>query len=372
MAWDTAFAIAGTQVADAALLERAFVLPGSDGRMAGFTAKCRAGGTATVGFIGGSITEGAGASQPSRRYSSRFLGFLGKAWPRARFQEVNAGIGATGSRFGASRARYDLLDRGADLIVIEFAVNDALDDTAGSALAFEGLLRQCLLQGPAPVVVFQTMNRNGDSLNQGIQAGIAAHYGVPVVSYRQAFRPMIADGSMPWAAITADEIHPNDAGHAAAAYLLYAYARHEAGRAGSGAPKAIPPPFRSDIFVEADLLHKDDTVLAIEGSGGWARAEDSLGRVGFSSTTRGDSLALTTRARDMVICYRYAKGLDARISVRVDGGPADTVGNHFEADWGGGYLKPFKVPGVDGASRRVEIVNVSGGAFSLDYVLYAP
>jgi hypothetical protein len=66
----------------------------------------------TIGYFGGSITAGAGASKSSETsYRALTTKWFRDMFPKARITEVNAAIGGTGSDLGAFRCRKDLLDR---------------------------------------------------------------------------------------------------------------------------------------------------------------------------------------------------------------------------------------------------------------------
>src|SRR5688500_18389521 len=74
----------------------------------------------TLGFIGGSITDGrTGYSWPEAT-----IAWFCRTFPGVRVIVENAAIGATGSELACFRARRDLVDRGCDLVFVEYAVND--------------------------------------------------------------------------------------------------------------------------------------------------------------------------------------------------------------------------------------------------------
>ena len=78
----------------------------------------------TVGFIGGSITMGSVATSPERCYAARVHAWWESAFPKAKINYVNAGIGATTSQFAVARAEEDLLAYSPDFVIVEFSVND--------------------------------------------------------------------------------------------------------------------------------------------------------------------------------------------------------------------------------------------------------
>ncbi len=66
-------------------------------------------GELTIGFLGGSITQGSLATKPENCYAYRVYSWWKQAFPQAAFHYVNGGIGGTTSHFGVSRAETDVL-----------------------------------------------------------------------------------------------------------------------------------------------------------------------------------------------------------------------------------------------------------------------
>ncbi|HPS52784.1 MAG TPA: SGNH/GDSL hydrolase family protein, partial [Phycisphaerae bacterium] len=187
---------------------RGMVSSGDSTRTAFFIQKLRDSRPITYAAIGGSITGGANASSPELSYVSRFGQWLDS---KTHCRTINAGIGATTSMFGAYRAHDDILSASPDIITIEFAVNDTCNpDTAGS---FEWLVRQCVDQPQMPLVILIfTMCHDGSNL-QNIHIPIGRHYGLPMLSFRDAIYPDIASGQLSWPELSSDDVHPNDDGH---------------------------------------------------------------------------------------------------------------------------------------------------------------
>jgi hypothetical protein len=70
-----------------------------------------------VAYFGGSITAQNG-------WRPKTLAHFQKTWPAAKFSEINAAIGGTGSDLGVFRLHQDVLVKKPDLLFVEFAVND--------------------------------------------------------------------------------------------------------------------------------------------------------------------------------------------------------------------------------------------------------
>ncbi|MEO6095575.1 MAG: SGNH/GDSL hydrolase family protein [Fibrobacteria bacterium] len=377
--WDTAFVLDGTELSRASsAVVRSQVRSGTRGRMDAFYRKCEAGGEVRIGFIGGSITEGALAGDLGNRYSSRFCRFLSRRFPNSRISEINAGIGSTTSRYGCSRVQSDLLSKSPDMVVIEYAVNDNPLDSALVMATMEGLIRKCLVSADSPVLLFQTMNRNGDSLNHRYQVRLADHYDVPVISYRQGLFPEISVGRLKAESIFADNVHPNAMGHLAGAYLLYAaVAGMYPELSSQGKPvwpiTPVPAPFSTDFYARAGLLEAGDSTIRLLRSSGWTQGNDARGREIFSADSTGAFLEFECPADEMVIGYRVRKDLNATIEMTVDGKSVESITNGFPEDWGGGFTQ-FRLAYGNPPSHALHKVGLrlsSGGFVIIEALLYA-
>ena len=124
----------------------------------------------------------------------------------------NAGIGATTSQFGVARADADLLYTKPDLVFIEFSVND--ENTEHFKETYEGLVRHIYTSQSRPAVVllhnsfFSTGEGSGE-----IHIAVGKYYDLPCVSIKNNVHGRIAAGELAAETITADDLHPNDAGH---------------------------------------------------------------------------------------------------------------------------------------------------------------
>ena len=71
--------------------------------------KARQGQEITIGFLGGSITQGSLSSGPETCYAYLVYEWWRKSFPQAQIRYVNAGIGGTTSQFGVARVEEHLL-----------------------------------------------------------------------------------------------------------------------------------------------------------------------------------------------------------------------------------------------------------------------
>ena len=115
------------------MVQRSLMNLGNTYRIRKVIEKARAGKEVTLAFIGGSITQGAGAVPiHTECYAYKAYQLFQKRFARnnnVRF--IKAGVGGTPSELGMIRFDRDVLREGEqpDLVVIEFAVNDEGDET---------------------------------------------------------------------------------------------------------------------------------------------------------------------------------------------------------------------------------------------------
>lgn len=170
------------------IIEKSLFYKGNNARIKRALAKARAGEQTTVAFIGGSITQGAGAVPINTAcYAYRtFEGFCeiaGKGVDE-NVQYIKAGVGGTPSEYGMLRYRRDILDEcvgeGPDLVVVEFAVNDEGDETKGEC--FDSLIRK-IYDGPGnPAVIIEFAVFANDWNLQDRLKPVGYAYEIPMVS----------------------------------------------------------------------------------------------------------------------------------------------------------------------------------------------
>jgi lysophospholipase L1-like esterase len=370
--WDTTCSFDNISFSTDSILAQSVLSKGNNFRLWKFLEKAGSGATVRIGFIGGSITAGAGVSFSGDDYASRFCAFVGNMFPYALVQQLNAGSGATNSRFASSRVQDDLLSNAPDLVIIEFGVNDDPLDSIGTMMSMEGLVRQCLQNQDVPVLMLFYMNQTGDTVDQSYHKRIGQHYGIPMISYRDVCWPLVASGKLHLDSIYYDGIHPNANGHMLCAYLLFSFLRH-AVQANTPDPLlAVPAPIVSDLYQWAGIMKENDTILKVSDTGGWNDTLKEFNRLGFHSAHSGDTLIIITHAREFTIGYHYSPDLSAQMKVDCDGATFDTLSNNFSQGWPGGKTALRRVF-MDTIVRphTIRCVNLTNSDFLLDYLLYA-
>lgn len=111
----------------------------------------------TLGFFGGSITEGSLSSSPEMCYAYLVYKWWKETFPQAEFFYVNGGIGGTTSHYGAARAVSDLLMYQPDFVVVDFSVNDEANPFFQET--YEGVVRKILGWHSAPSLEYRIKRR---------------------------------------------------------------------------------------------------------------------------------------------------------------------------------------------------------------------
>lgn len=329
--------VAHVQAFDCAgLLPQALVSTGDLSRVHQVMSKAQRGEKVTVAVIGGSITQGAKATKAERRYGNLVADWWRGRFPGAEIVFVNAGVGATGSNFGALRAARDLLSHAPDFVVVEYGVNDG--NSPASAETLEGLIRQILKQPNQPAVVQLFMMHRGGGNAQEWHGKVGAHYRLPVISFRDALWPEIQANRLPWDDVMADEVHPNDAGHRCAAafvcHLLDAAWGSRAWRdAGAGAlplGQPLAAPLFSDLY-EHTALFEAPELMPLSNSG-WVL--DTVWK-NWTSDKPGSVIEFEINGTAIFMMHFVIKGAMGKARVSVDGGTPLVYDGWFNQTWGG-------------------------------------
>ncbi len=325
----------GQPTDEQAILTRSLLSLGNVARLQRVMARVRRGDRVIVGVIGGSITAGAAASAEDKRWANLVAAWWRDAFPQAQIEFVNAGIGATGSDIGAHRVQEHLLRRRPDFVVAEYAVNDANTELAAEAL--EGLTRQILKQpnDPAMMLLF-TMHRGGGNAQEW-HSKIGHHYGLPMVSFRDALWPEIEAGRLKWEDVEADDVHPNDRGHEYCAQFITAVLEGVLAdlpvEEALPSPPPLPSPLVSDVFEYATMTTAD-SIIPVRNSG-WSVGEAwPFGRC-WQAAEPGSSLEFEVEGTAISVAYYRVKGDMGMARAQVDDRPPVDLQGWFEADWGG-------------------------------------
>ena len=209
----------------------------------------------TLGFFGGSITQGSLATADENCYAYRVCRWWCETFPQATFHYVNAGIGGTSSHYGVGRVVGDLLMYQPDFVVVDFSVNDS--STAFFQETYEGVLRRILAWPSAPaVVLLNNIYYDTGRTAQIDHVQVGDRYGVPHVSIRDTIYAAMMAGRYTQDELTPDGLHPNDFGHGlVAAEICKLLADVNARRdEPEQTPAALPAPLTPNAYEHAQRL----------------------------------------------------------------------------------------------------------------------
>lgn len=333
---------------------------------------CRAqrGERLTVGFFGGSITQGCQATAHERAYSYRVFQWWRDTFPQAEISYVNGGIGGTSSHFGVSRVWEDLLMYQPDVVVVDFSVNDKEGQETFFQETYEGVLRRILAcqSGPAVLLLNNVYYDSGVNV-QDCHNAVGDWYGIPHVSIRDTVYERMRQGAYRREELTQDGLHPNDRGHALVAGEIIAFldmVKEKMYERGEQLP--FPEPMTANAYEQARRLTAREVLPKL--SGFRVDTQEKTGHLdifknGWIGEKPGDRVAFEVEASCIGVQFRQSmKGpaLRARLVLDEDEAHACILDGNFEEDWGDcAQLLPVLHHGKRG-KHRVEIEVVDDGA----------
>lgn len=315
------------------LLKKAIVSQGNTNRLQSVFAKARKGGKVVIGVLGGSITAGAASSDMDKRYANVILAWWKKTFPRAEFELVNAGIGATDTDYGSMRVKNHLLSKSPDIVILEYACNDR--NTKEFAESYEGVVRQILKAPQEPALLLLFMTNNKGAIAQEWESKIGIHYDLPMVSYHDAVWSEIKAGRLQWSELSPDEVHPNDGGHRLAGELVCGFLEKALKKFSPhkipAVSEKIPSPLISDTFEFTSLF--DGKALVPLTNQNWVFDESQ--KPGWKSSIPGSILEFEISGKLIYLACWTVRGPMGKISASIDGGVPVIIDSWFNQTWGG-------------------------------------
>lgn len=246
-------------------------------------------GDLRIGFLGGSITEGAGASAIKNRWATKVVNeYFKENYPNKNVIEMNAAIGGTGSEYGMQRVVKDLslgTDFAPDVVFVEFAVNDAYEKGMSLSQKTESIVRQLISFKKIPVIIFiyttseDSINKNGSLSGKAVenaisaQSAVAQHYGIYEVNLNDYIWEGVKQGRFIWergqaGTLTGDGTHPNDSGYEVYANRIVEMLTKDKAEAF----KKLDPdtePYGDYVFGEIEEVFLEDESVKLTGD--WSK-----------------------------------------------------------------------------------------------------
>lgn len=364
---------------------------GNQARIKSFMKRAMQGEKLTLGFLGGSITQGSLATDPKLCYAWRVYEWFGKTFPKAEFTYVNAGIGGTTSQFGVARADSDLLSAEPDFVIIEFSVNDESDEHFLET--YEGLVRKVYSsqKKPAVFIVHNVYYSNG--ANAQIQhAKVVRHYDLPAVSMQSSIYPEVVAGRIANRDITPDDLHPNDKGHGLVAEVItYALGKIKDGldaadkmadvgvNGGSAAADEKEPPYPAPLSAngyEHSVRYQNSDIEP--ESHGFVKDTSPQSDItdcfknGWYADKTDDSILFYIKGRGISIQYKKCVTHPAPVvKVVVDGDEeqAKLLDANFDEEWGDKLVIDTITEHTDDKEHTVELTVVEAKENTVPFYL---
>ena len=305
------------------------------------------GGELTIGFLGGSITQGSLATEHESCYAYRVFRWWQENFPKSKFAYVNGGIGGTDSLFGVSRAVTDVLMYQPDVVVVDFSVNDKADEFYQET--YEGVIRKVLTwkSKPAVILLNNVYYDTGENA-QDYHNAIGDWYQVPHVSIKNTLYQKMKSGMYTREELTPDGLHPNDKGHELVAAEILAFLNQVNADKNDREPEiSLPAPMPANAYENAKRLTIRE--ISPQLSGFRADAEEKTGHLdffknGWIGKKAGDRILFEIEASCIAIQYRKTikkPALRARLVMDGEIENARILDGNFEEDWGDClYLEP--------------------------------
>lgn len=335
------------------------------------------GGEITLGFIGGSITYGY-TVQPNECFASRVTDLLKERYPSGTVNYFNKGISGTPSILGNLRLKRDILDNNADIIFVEYAVNDGMETDYKES--YESLVRTALEQENEPAVVL-IFNRTKEGHSaQEYMKNIGNFYSLPMISTADALTEALDNGSIAWEDYYNDAAHPNAAGHELFCKLI-AHAFDESLKTQSDeytlpAESIFGAPYENAVLIESDYDGSNSN-FTMDSLGSFTNASSADGFTkgwAFDKATN-EPMKFNVSANGLfVVAKRNNNASMGKFEVYINGERAKIVDTNQSEGWGDPYA--FKIikwqdtkdmeveirPAEDSLQKNIEILGIGFSA----------
>jgi len=330
------------------MISKSLLNIGNNRRIKAAMDKAKRGEDVTIAYIGGSITQGAGAKPiHTGCYAYKSYEKFKELFGNNEGDNINfikAGIGGTPSELGMIRYDRDVLRDGKikpDIVVVEFAVNDEGDETRG--ICYESLILRILSSENKPsVILLFSVFANDWNLQERLSP-VGKLYDLPMVSISDAvveqFKLTKEEGNI----ITKrqffyDIYHPTSDGHSIMSdCLAYLFEQTANSSLDEKEVSLDKEPVIGNSFVGMHLIDKKDNECGVViEQGSFKETDEELQYVEMddnpfatpvfpynwmhTSESGNESFRLTVKSRSLVLVFKDSGRMDfGRADVYVDG-----------------------------------------------------
>lgn len=290
-----------------------------------------------IAYLGGSITAGGSSSTPSKSFANLSYEYFKNTFGSGNnVGYINAGMAGTSSVVGNLRVDKDVFAKNADVIFIEFAVND--QDGERFKKSYESLVKKCLDQENEPAVILVTLCTQSGGSCQDWMAKIAENYDLPLISGKNAVMNGIKANTISWADYgSGDTIHPGDGGHKLIADCIGYYYR-QALRSENTPEEFIIN--SNDIFGSeystARIITVDEMKNLSKGSWNPGTNNQSYSANGFTFGKSGNApLSFTVEGKGIMLLFQSNSNASMGTAIVNVNGTENTVKSDLPYTWGG-------------------------------------
>jgi len=360
------------------MVGRSLVSLGNDARIRAKIAQMQSGAETTIAYIGGSITEGFNAGSEDCWAMLSYKNIAGRFGTGDNVKYVNAGLAGTPSVLGNLRLERDVLSHDADIVFIEFAVNDAQDIMHKAS--YEDMIRTILTRENEPAVILLfTVLENGYTCQEHMSE-IGSYYDLPMISVGDAINPEFEAGRMVWDDYSNDQSHPHKEGHKLVAEFISHYFDEEMVRSDVSDSFSMPLIFKYSQDYDNSSMAEASTVGDMEGieligSGCFdpnvgTTVKGFLNGWKYSGDPNGDGLKFKVNANSLFIVYKQENNENVgSIDIFRDGKRVYTI-NANDPD---GWYNPVAervISNLDPMDMEIEI-KMSEGSEDKDFEVLA-
>ena len=339
------------------MIKKSLITSGNNYRVKKAIEKAKKGETVTIGYIGGSITEGYNATSAEKGYAYLSYQYFKETYGLAdkdNVKFVNAGMSGTPSILGMIRYDRDMIgyaEGSPDILIVEFAVNDGDDPTQGDA--YESLVLNALQaeNQPAVILLFAVFQSRWNLQDRLMPVG--NHYNLPMISIKDAVVPELEAERLTDKEFFSDQYHPTDYGHEIMANCIKYYFSTVNSEPASDTDITIPTEaaigksFVGVKRIDAALIPDEVTI----NPGGFSETDTVLGTLRqhpgtktfpnnwkHSAASGSDSFTMDIYCKNLLIVYKSSsQATSGKVDVYIDGELVKTI----LSNQGGGWNNPY-------------------------------
>ena len=284
----------------------------------------------TLGYIGGSITEG-------KNYSNPFTSYVKDTFAKGSFKEVNIGMSGTSSVVGLVRAEKGLVAQNPDIVVIEFSVNDHEDISYKKS--FESLIRKFLEMPNEPAVIVLITRSKGGFSSQTQMEAAGKNFDVPVISMNNSMTKAFNSGFLKPDDYYTDEYHPHEKGGQLIADTMAYYLRQAMKTENRSDSYTIPSTsaYGSEYYTCVNMSPNELTNFSagsFTAGNGYDRNNTLSYSYTFQKNSANSPMTFTTTGKGLILVFKANSSGMGTALVTVNGKTTKVSGNK-QYTWGG-------------------------------------